>query len=79
MIYALEHSQYSEDNNLCCFHIGPLNQAIQANMRDCISNLRQSNKWQVVFTGTYDECHRQGLALFCQKRNRHPEWKENRQ
>jgi hypothetical protein len=55
--YCLEHSQYSEDTGLFPFHIQELVYTVEDNMKDYARNSRGQNKWQVIFIGTYDECH----------------------
>lgn len=56
-IWVLMHSQHSEDNGLFCFHIGPLEREIEANLADAILNNRKKNKWQVVHIGGRQSCN----------------------
>lgn len=54
-LWALEHSQYSEDQRMYPWHISPLKDALNGNLRDCQYNNRGSNKWQIVFIGPSPE------------------------
>lgn len=51
LFWALEHSQYSEDQGKYPWHIGYLSTAIESNLRDCQHNNRGPNKWQIVYIG----------------------------
>lgn len=55
-LYALEHSQYSEDEGKFCFHYEPLTSAIEKNLTDYRYNDREANKWQIIFVGSSAEC-----------------------
>lgn len=50
-LWTLEHSQHSEDAGMYPWHIGPLKDAIEGNLRDCQHNNRGPNKWQIVYIG----------------------------
>ena len=56
-LYSLEHSQYSEECGTFPFHITTLGSAANDGMEDLLYNTRGPNKWQVIFTGTWDECY----------------------
>lgn len=58
-LWALEHSQYSEDNDLYPYHVGPLSEAIRGNLQDYYHNNRRENKWQIVYIGpNFESCSR---------------------
>jgi hypothetical protein len=57
-VYSLEHSQYSEDVGMFPFHIGPLGSALRDNLQDCHYNNRKENKWQMLFIGSQEDCHK---------------------
>lgn len=57
-LWALEHSQYSEDKGMYPWHIGPLLSALESNLVDCQHNHRGANKWQIVYIGPdFESCH----------------------
>lgn len=75
-IWALEHSQYSEDKGAYPYHVSPLKEAIEGNLQDCHHNNRGANKWQIVFIGPDREsCHK---ALEQLDRLRGEKWLKNR-
>lgn len=57
-VYSLEHSQYSEDVRMFPFHIGPLGSALRDNLQDYRYNNRKENKWQMLFIGSQEDCHK---------------------
>jgi len=54
--YAVEFSQWSQDQEKYPWHIGLLCDALMNNVEDYYHNNRQENKWQIVFIGSQDEC-----------------------
>lgn len=63
-LWALEHSQYSEDTGMYPWHIGTLKSAIEGNLRDCHHNNRGENKWQIVYIGPdFESCQKVHEAL----------------
>jgi len=55
-LWCLEHSQYSEDRGMYPFHVCLFDEAVRTNVQDYHHNNRGENKWQVIFTGSPDEC-----------------------
>lgn len=71
-LWALEHSQYSENNGLYAWHIAPLKNAIEHNLRDCQHNNRGPNKWQIVYIGSsFDLCKKACDELRLLKKEKH--------
>lgn len=63
-LWALEHSQHSEDEGVYPWHIGTLKDAIEGNLRDCQHNNRKRNKWQIVYIGPdLESCQKACEAL----------------
>jgi hypothetical protein len=56
-LYSVEYSQYSEDNDMYPWHITPVHQALNDNVKDFLHNTRKLNKWQIVFIGSWEACH----------------------
>lgn len=61
--YTIEYSQYSNDNGMYPFHVGTLKKALEDNLRDYYHHNRQENKWQIIYTGSYEDCHRELAKL----------------
>ena len=57
-LWAVEHSQYSEDKKMYPFHLAPIEHTCKRNLVDCFHNHRRENKWQLIFVGTLDDCSR---------------------
>lgn len=70
-LYAIEYSQYSNDNDMYPFHIGTLKKAIEDNLVDYYHNNRQENKWQIIYIGGFEDCH---LKLAALQKEKEKEW-----
>lgn len=55
-LWRVEHSRYSEENQMYPFHLGTLQDAVKCNLRHFKTDHRGPNRWEIVFVGTLDQC-----------------------